>query len=419
MRIRSILTITASVGIVSGFTLVAPAADATVEWYCHGVRATIVGTMSGEVINGTQGRDVINGRGGNDTINGRGGNDLICGAYGMDRISGGAGDDELRGGKDSIAVTDEGVSRTGDSLRGGPGDDLLLPGLDSRMADDINPDGLLWDEATKGVTIDMAAGTATGEGSDRFTSRRSWVVGSVYADEIRGSAAADLINGGPGSDLLRGRAGADRIVADYGKGKHDNDKVYGGAGADEIDATRGQDRLAGGDGDDFIADFGNSADVLIGGDGDDVLTGELVDSELPQRYAGGAGVDELSLFTNKINPTAAAATGQWNMRVGELVFNLYGPVTITAEGFEKGDFSTWGTTWTVTGTAGDDTIFAGGTTGTTFHGMRGDDAFMGSAYDDLFDGGPGTDRSLGMGVGNDTCVSVEVFDQADCETTSG
>ena len=58
---------------------------------------------------------------------------------------------------------------------------------------------------------------------------------------------------------------------------------------------------------------------------------------------------------------------------------------------------------------------ASGTTGTVFHGRSGADQFLGSSQDDTFDGGPGTDRSLGMGSGVDTCVSVEVLDEADCE----
>ena len=48
-------------------------------------------------------------------------------------------------------------------------------------------------------------------------------------------------------------------------------------------------------------------------------------------------------------------------------------------------------------------------------GLAGDDRFSGSASDDRFEGGPGVDRSLGMGVGDDTCVAVEVFDDDTCE----
>ena len=56
--------------------------------------------------------------------------------------------------------------------------------------------------------------------------------------------------------------------------------------------------------------------------------------------------------------------------------------------------------------------------GSTFHGLAGDDVFLGSAFDDRFEGGPGTDRSRGMGAGLDTCVCVEVSDVPDCETVS-
>jgi hypothetical protein len=59
-----------------------------------------------------------------------------------------------------------------------------------------------------------------------------------------------------------------------------------------------------------------------------------------------------------------------------------------------------------------------GGAGTTFDGLAGDDTFRGSDYDDTFDGGPGQDHSLGMGDGDDTCVSVETIDGADCEHVS-
>jgi Ca2+-binding RTX toxin-like protein len=422
MRARQFFTLPAAAGVVAALSLSAVPAQADIV-YCNGHRATIVGTGGDDVIHGTSGRDVIAGLNGNDTIYGGGGDDLICGARGTDRIYGGRGDDKLRGGLDGISVTEEETSKTGDSLRGGPGDDVLLSGPDSRQADDVNPDAILWDTAPGPMRIDVAAGTATGQGHDTFFAPGSWFVGSAYGDTVLGSTEGDRLNGGPGSDVIRGRAGDDRIIADLGKGQHYNDVVYGGAGDDEISAGRGQDRLYGGDGDDVIDDFGNSGDVLAGGAGADLLIGEIVRTEQEQRYSGGAGVDRVSLFTNLVNPTVEASTGQWNMQSGVMTLNLGTPIILTVEDIESGDLSTYGTAWNVTGTDGDDTLTAAGTSGTTFHGLVGDDTFMGSTFDDLFDGGPGTDHSLGMGENganddSDTCISVEVFDVADCENVS-
>ena len=64
---------------------------------------------------------------------------------------------------------------------------------------------------------------------------------------------------------------------------------------------------------------------------------------------------------------------------------------------------------------------ASGSTGTHFQGLGGADVFSGSAHDDVFDGGPGTDRATQMGAGDDTCISVETLDplaQDDCEHVS-
>lgn len=419
MRARQIFAIPATAGVVAALSLSAAPAQADIV-YCNTHRATIVGTSGDDVIHGTSGRDVIAGLNGDDTIYGGGGDDLICGARGTDRIWGGRGDDKLRGGMDGITVTDEETSKTGDSLRGGPGDDTLLPGPDSRPAEDVNPDALVWDTAPGPVRIDIAGGTATGQGHDTFFATGTWFLGSAYGDRILGSRDADLMNGGPGSDVLRGRAGDDRIVADFGKGRHYNDVVYGGAGDDEISAGRGEDRLFGGSGDDVIDDFGRSGDVLAGGDGADLLIGEIVRTDREQRYSGGAGVDRVSLFTNLVNPTVETSSGEWNMQTGVMTYDLDTPIQLTVEDMESADLSTYGTTWDVTGTDSDDALAAAGTSGTTFHGLLGDDSFSGSTYDDLFDGGPGTDHSLGMGENeanddSDTCVSVEVFDVADCE----
>jgi hypothetical protein len=50
-----------------------------------------------------------------------------------------------------------------------------------------------------------------------------------------------------------------------------------------------------------------------------------------------------------------------------------------------------------------------------FFGLGGDDTFRGSGSGDTFNGGSGTDHSLGMGDGDDTCISVEILDKPDCE----
>ena len=56
--------------------------------------------------------------------------------------------------------------------------------------------------------------------------------------------------------------------------------------------------------------------------------------------------------------------------------------------------------WQVIGTPADDELLAGGTAGTTFDALAGDDTFAGSFSADVFNGGSGTDRSLQMLIAN-------------------
>ena len=123
-------------------------------------------------------------------------------------------------------------------------------------------------------------------------------------------------------------------------------------------------------------------------------------------------------MTNRLNPTARPAAGSWDMSTGRLRLTLDTPLDATVSHFEDADLLTYGTSWTVTGTEGPDILHATGTRGTIFTALGGDDQFMGSGLNDTFLGGAGNDRSLGMGDGDDTCVSVELFDYPDCENVS-
>jgi Ca2+-binding RTX toxin-like protein len=71
----------------------------------------------------------------------------------------------------------------------------------------------------------------------------------------------------------------------------------------------------------------------------------------------------------------------------------------------------------VSGTDNAENLLAGGTSRLFFNGRGGNDTLQGSEGDDVFNGGPDTDTSHGMGEGQDTCISVEVEDfPNDCES---
>ncbi len=118
----------------------------------------------------------ITGTPGNDTLNGTGGDDVLCGLGGNDTLDGGGGDDVLLGGPGS------------DTLRGGAGRDTAS-----------------FESSTAPVTVDLTAGTASGEGGDTLSDVEG-VIGSPQADSITGDAGANTLDGGGGDDTIMGGA---------------------------------------------------------------------------------------------------------------------------------------------------------------------------------------------------------------------
>ena len=76
------------------------------------------------------------------------------------------------------------------------------------------------------VTVNLTAGTATGEGSDTLLLLEN-VNGSGAADTITGNGGPNTLNGNNGPDTLSGLAGNDSI-----NGGNGNDTCQGGLGND-------------------------------------------------------------------------------------------------------------------------------------------------------------------------------------------
>jgi Ca2+-binding RTX toxin-like protein len=386
---------------------------------CHGASATIVATSPG-TIHGTPGRDVIVGSSGNDTILAGRGNDLICGGDGADRLFGGPGNDRLYGERDLLANADEdGIEREGDTLDGGPGNDHLIAGVDTRAADITFPDTYSWNTSTHGVHIDLRTHTTHGDGTDTIAAGTANIVGSAHGDVFDGSNHRDLIFAGYGPDVVRGHGGNDWIEVDgrqNGPGS-DTDEVWGGDGKDRITSSHGQDHINGGPGNDYLETSGRSNDVVTGGTGNDFYGAEMGDTQGPQNFNGGPGDDGMQVNTDAINPKHAASTGTYNMQTGKMTFTLDHPISLTVH-VEGVTIATRGTSWTVTGTPGDDGVSMGmEVAGSVFNGLAGDDTFNGSDHDDVFNGGPGTDTAQ-MWDGDDTCISVEKIGSSGCEHIS-
>jgi VCBS repeat-containing protein len=146
----------------------------------------VVASPTGPVL-GTSGNDVLTGTAAIDTIDGREGNDQISGGAGADLLFGGAGNDRIAG------------NAGNDHIDGGAGFDRAL-----------------YTDATGGVTVNMAAGTASGAGVDSDTlTNIEGVVGSGFADtyDATGFTGNSGVPGTPiGYNEFEGGAGNDTVI---------------------------------------------------------------------------------------------------------------------------------------------------------------------------------------------------------------
>ncbi|WP_455273808.1 cadherin-like domain-containing protein [Rhizobium herbae] len=400
---------------------------------------TLYGEEGNDKLVGGTGSDHLFGGSGNDTLFGDEGDDILLGEGGFDGLEGGAGNDTLAGGGGN------------DSLLGGTGDDIVQMGLvgeEARASDRPSSDGndtysggagidtLDAAPARAAVTIDLAAGRATGAGtgSDQVagfenvtgTAHNDTVTGDSHANVIEGGAGNDRLTSGDGDDTVSGGDGNDIVVMGSGTtpaSTDDGNDVYsGGAGTDTLNAApvraavtinlaagtatgaaTGSDQVAGfenvtgtayndsvtGNGNANVIEGGAGNDRLTGGDGDDTVSGGAGDDTVLMAngttpgsaddgddvYSGGSGIDTL-------DATPALAAVVINLETGTANGADIGSDQI--EGFEN-----------VTGTADNDTVI-------------GDDnanVIEGGAGDDQLTGGDGDD-TVSCGDGDDTVVMV-------------
>jgi Ca2+-binding RTX toxin-like protein len=201
---------------------------------------TIIGTPAGDVIDdshappgqpfatighdsifGLGGNDVIHGGAGNDNINGGVGNDILHGDDGNDSLSGSNGTDQLFGGNGDDRFVVSGTLDTFDSFDGGSGIDtilvatfapLTLAGFNALQSSiehwQGNGQGVLGNGNANNFdfsglqTITGLAFVDAGAGNDIL-------IGSQFADDLRGGANDDLLAGGLGNDTLTGGTGGD------------------------------------------------------------------------------------------------------------------------------------------------------------------------------------------------------------------
>lgn len=209
----------------------------------------IIGTAFDDHLYGSIDDDIFEAGAGDDVIKARAGADLI---------EAGGDDDVLVGGPDHDGTRDPIEPSSGaDTLVPGRGDDVLKPGGDPRgfaSSGDI----LRFDGSFRSVTVDLAHGTANGQGSDRLVIDGAvQVIGGGADDNLFGSQYADLLVGRSGLDRLEGRAGNDELYGDRlftGTDVPGRDALYGGKGTDVLGGGAFRDLLDGGPGNDLDVD---------------------------------------------------------------------------------------------------------------------------------------------------------------------
>ncbi len=280
---------------------------------------------------GEAGNDIIRSGSGNDIVDAGDNDDTVYGDSGEDELVGGLGDDTIRGGTEADIIYGDDTLRTNasggadvlygedgvDTIYAGYGDDTLSGGANNdTMYGDNGSDTVTYAESTSGVTVNLATGVATGEGTDTLYSIENAIgskyddtfisdftvsnrfdggsdeSGEIYGDSISYQAVnvgSDttldkvVINLSTGADAqgyydaqiyqsgtlsitdklknmenITGSAGNDTITGDI-----DDNTLYGLAGDDTLKGESGNDYINGGLG----------ADTLFGGAGNDHLEG--------------------------------------------------------------------------------------------------------------------------------------------------
>ena len=124
-----------------------------------------------------------------------------------------------------------------DRILGGGGQEFVWPGpgADYVDAEAGNNSGIEFDDARRGVMVDLRRGIARGEGRDRILNF-DWVDGGPHDDVIHGDAEGNSLGGEAGDDVIRGHGGNDHLDGYYG-----SDRLTGGAGNDYAEGGPGRD----------------------------------------------------------------------------------------------------------------------------------------------------------------------------------
>ncbi|MCV6825653.1 MULTISPECIES: calcium-binding protein [Halocynthiibacter] len=362
--------------------------------------APIAGTSQNDTLTGTALGEALFGDAGNDTISGGGGNDILIDGSGSDTLSGGSG-------QDIFVFTEDGSTDT--VLDFNPSQDrldlsgfTLFHGIDQLDIISTSYGAILQynDEviilnSVNGSTIfqsDLATFSLTNASHTPLFSIAApgSVLGTEFADDLRGTIANNYMSGLSGDDAFRGFEGDDILEGADGNdlffGHSGEDSIRGGSGRDTV--HYGEDVLYGGS---FGVDVNLEAGTAIDGFGSEdrldsieIVYGtgfndNLYGSNAADWLYGGAGND--TLIGSLGNDTLDGGLGNDAIYGGD-----GNDVLIGRDGndyFEAG----------LSEMDGDDILYLG----------EGDDIAYGGYGNDEFHGGGGSDKMYGW-HGNDLLI---------------
>lgn len=332
-----------------------------------------------------------------DIITGNGLNNVIDGGGGADSMRGGLGNDTYyvnQSGDKAVELNETGIDTVFSSITYNMTaqyvENLTLTGtgninvtgnsLSNVLTGNIGNNALRGGDgadtanfaaATSAVVATLNANgdgavTATGIGSDTFTSIENLIGGSAN-DILTGNAQVNRLEGGAGNDTLDGNGGADRLAGGLGSDVYYVDNVGDKVKEDNVDGidiiySTVSYNLTGR----YVENLtliGHDAVNATGNSQNNILTGNDASNVL----AGGGGAD----------------TADWSAATSALsvVLSASGGGTATATGIGTDTFSSI------------ENIIGGSAA----------DSLTGNALDNTIDGGGGIDRMTGLG-GSDTYI---------------
>ena len=304
----------------------------------------------------------------------------------------------------------------GNAYLGGAGDNVLVGGLgDDVLRGSAGADALYggggadtasFAGSTAGVTVDLAAGTASGgdaEG-DTFSGIEN-LTGSDHTDRLTGDEGSNVLDGGSGNDTLKGGGGSD--VYRFGRGQG-RDAVRDEHRIDGTAADAGERDVLLLDNDIGLRDLvlrlsgGSLLIALKDPDDPDAAFNDLADRVTVENWRADVSKIEILAFGDGLQIDLREVVAAGGLTDGGAAVDLAAAL-VTA----YGDGTTSNYTLYVGG-AGDDALtgsagadlLIGGEGGDTLAGEAGSDSLVGGAGDDSLTGGAGTDLLRGD-AGND------------------